>query len=540
MNIYIKKIRSIILMQIVFSMLWTLTNVLLPYINIMLFDNISNLTIQFIIVLCTSYFILILLNSLFQYIYQSLEWKMSTKFRALIQEDLFKKVVSSVNTDFYQKKENEYLSYFNNDVEVIDTEYLSPLIDIIRSCIELLFYTIALVVFVNWRIAFIVIVASTCSVFIPNIVADRLSELRKEQLLAYESYFNKLGELLKGISLITPFTFLGISNRHTISSKHAQDKLFRFGKFKTFSNVLNGFVMFMISFSSFIMVCLLLYQGQITIGAAVATFSYIENFVYPIRYILTDINSIHSSKKTKNELENWLSKKEIIPQESPVKTFSNLNLLNVKISVNDFILINNLSLIIQKGEKIAVIGNNGSGKSTLLKAIANQKGDYTGKIIFNDSYISRDSAEEFLFYCDQNPIVFNDTLKNNVTIFDSFEYKKETSCYIPETFKFKPEDIINPQKISGGEKQIISFLRAINTQRGLLILDEPFSSLNKETAYELSKKLCSNKELTIIMVTHEIQREYLAMFTKVYCLENHSLIDIDLSSRIPALGYAES
>ncbi|QIK85297.1 ABC transporter ATP-binding protein [Erysipelothrix sp. HDW6B] len=520
MRKYIKKLKLNLFLQFLFSLLWTFTNVFIPYINIMLFNNLEALSWKFVTSLILMYFMLIALNSLFQYIYQRLEWKMSATFRRDLQKDLFLKVITLPSELFQKQTESEYVAIFNNDVEALDSDYLSPIVDIARSLVQFTVYAVALVVFVDWRVACVVILVTLGAVCVPYLVANKLSIRRKAQLRSYEKYFDKLNELLCSKHLVSLFTLKGINRRHEISSDEAQQSLFNYGEFKTFANVTNGFVMLMVSFSSFTTISILLLKGEIMVGAAVASFSYIENFIYPIRYILTDINMIHSVKQTRIRIEDLLAFETYALKETDSVDFEEILVQGLSVNYGNNLILDKVDLRIKNGEKIAIIGETGSGKSSLLKALLladNQNPVFIDGIRSGESYITLNS-----FYSSQQEVIFSETLEDNITIFGSYPLNTEYADLAKEILHKETCEVIKPKKISGGEKQIIAFIRALNSNKDLLLFDEPFSSVDAILSETLTTFLCMQKN-AVLLVTHDTSKDNLSKFDKVLKVKNKNV-----------------
>lgn len=524
MKPYFKVLRKSILIQLFFSLMYTLTNVFLPYINLQLFDHVENLTISLIVTLVIAYLILILLNSVFQYIYQSMDWRISSKFRELLQIDLFSSVQSLDNDEFSKTTPGGYLSIFNNDVEALDSGYVSPILDIIRAVIELVCYSAALVIFVDIRVAVSVIGASLVAAVMPKLLSQKLSEKRRRQLKEYQNYFHKLEELLESKSLINPLTFRGFTRRHFRATKEAQDSLYEYGKFKSLANTANGLTMFFVSLVAFGTIATLLYQKQITLGAAVATFSYVDNFIYPIRYILTDVNLIHSVKDTREQILQWLNGSKMVEKVTDYPIMEKVVMENIEYAVNEQLHLKEIYLSIEKGQKVALIGESGSGKSTLLRILAGQLKPDSGEITYFDSQLESVESWEMMFYSDQFGVVFNETYVDNISVFSSYP---NCNLSVPAAigkleFRFLNRKI-NPENLSGGEKQRILLHRALSSRRSLLVLDEPFASLDDNNVGVLTDFLVSCGKLALIVATHNTTPDYLAKFDAVYQLENGHL-----------------
>ena len=202
------------------------------------------------------------------------------------------------------------------------------------------------------------------------------------------------------------------------------------------------------------------------------------------------------------------------------------------ISVSDRVLIEGLSIKIENGDKVALIGKNGSGKSTLIKVLM---GFQTGEIIKTDISLQIDGLiagtltdHINISYISQASAIFTGTIYENITldfgsqvtnhaikailasslIFSDFELVKK----IDEDFlnmEVSPESPV----LSGGEWQILSIIRALYNNYKFLIIDEGNSALDENNSKKLLSLLCSKPDLTLVFVNHRHQSNYL--FDKV-------------------------
>jgi iron(III) transport system ATP-binding protein len=171
-----------------------------------------------------------------------------------------------------------------------------------------------------------------------------------------------------------------------------------------------------------------------------------------------------------------------------------------------------LNFELTKGELVALLGPSGKGKSSFLHICAGFLAPSSGKVIFQGREV----------YCSQNKIdippekrgmgiVFQDhCLFPHLTISQNIAYgmdKKDSSeigKYL-EMVKLSHKANAKPQELSGGEQQRISIARALAAKPQLLLMDEPFSSLDEELRIELRTevaKLLRELEVSAILVTH--------------------------------------
>ena len=222
--------------------------------------------------------------------------------------------------------------------------------------------------------------------------------------------------------------------------------------------------------------------------------------------------------------------------DEDIKFKDRINIKNVNFSYekNAKKVINDLSIEINAGDKIGIIGESGSGKSTLLDILTGIIEDYTGEVIVDGKNINKGikSWRKKISYLSQNSVFLNDTLKSNILLGSSNEDESliQNSILKAEIFELinsmplKENTIVgeNAVRLSGGEKQRIALARIFYLKRNFLILDEFTNALDEET----EKKVISNifKEFsnsTIIQVSHNIKA--LNYCNKIYKLSDGKL-----------------
>lgn len=174
-------------------------------------------------------------------------------------------------------------------------------------------------------------------------------------------------------------------------------------------------------------------------------------------------------------------------------------------------ILKNISLTIEKGDFISVIGPSGSGKSTLLKLCSHLISPTKGNIIFKGKKVTEYNPTELrknIAYCFQSPYLFGSTVLDNLIFPFSIRNIKPDEKRIKELFSlfqmttdFLQKDVKN---LSGGEKQRISLLRSIIFLPEILLLDEVTSALDVDNSILVENIISSlNKEgLTVLWVTH--------------------------------------
>jgi ABC-type multidrug transport system fused ATPase/permease subunit len=184
---------------------------------------------------------------------------------------------------------------------------------------------------------------------------------------------------------------------------------------------------------------------------------------------------------------------------------------------NTYVL-QNINITINKGEKVALIGQIGSGKSTLIKLLLGFQQIVMGSITIDGIDINDIPNEEIrnnIFYIPQKPKLFNRTLYENIIYGLEKPPSKESILKllddfnlndIRETFAIKMDETVgvDGNSLSGGQRQIVWLLRSFYRQCRILVLDEPTASLdpeNKQIMISIIKKISIGK--TVIIISHD-------------------------------------
>ena len=193
------------------------------------------------------------------------------------------------------------------------------------------------------------------------------------------------------------------------------------------------------------------------------------------------------------------------------------------------ISLKNISLTVNKAEKVSILGPSGSGKSTLLRLIAGLEKPYSGTITIQGKVVSDQDHLVAPERRNVGLVVQNKALFPHLTVeknigFGIRKNQEKTKIIADLLSLFKIEHLSNkyPHEISGGEQQRTAIARSMAPSPELLMLDEPFSALDRELKEELYAELnhiFKERQQTIILVTHDLD-EAKALSDKQINLEN--------------------
>ena len=267
-----------------------------------------------------------------------------------------------------------------------------------------------------------------------------------------------------------------------------------------------------------------------------------DNTTFCIKETNLDMqNNITKSKSSDNlnvELQNLDSKLLIDKDnsnnnnENNKNNYENLHKINKRISFDNSInanlniqLLKEISLLVKKGEFIAILGPTGSGKTCLLNAIMNNYhiNSSSSKVVLNGE----------LSYFSQQPWVITDTVKNNIIFnneYDEDKYKSIISvCELENDFYGfangdKTEINSTSANVSGGQKARISLARCLYKEADLYLLDDPLSSIDSKVGNKIFKKAFVKylKNKARILVTNELNN--LSSVNKIIYMEKGKII----------------
>lgn len=180
-----------------------------------------------------------------------------------------------------------------------------------------------------------------------------------------------------------------------------------------------------------------------------------------------------------------------------------LEIRNLKKSFNDNVVLKDISLTVDRGEVLAIIGPSGSGKSTLLRCITNLETEDSGEIIYKGHY--------GLVFQNFNLFPHHSVIKNitNAPIKVQKKSKEEALQIGRDLLKkmgLEDKEDAYPCELSGGQQQRVSIARALAMNPDILFFDEPTSALDPELTgeiLEVIKELAAEK-MTMVIVTHEM------------------------------------
>lgn len=261
--------------------------------------------------------------------------------------------------------------------------------------------------------------------------------------------------------------------------------------------------------------------NQVTIGSLITFYALLTYFTEPIKNLIGLQPMMQTAIIAAERLNDIL---DIPIEEKKTKQYEDITFNNITFSNVDFrysnheLVLKDVSLKINKGEKVAIVGESGCGKTTLAKLLLKFYQAESGTISIDGKELSLIATNEIrnnISYIDQNTFLFSDTVKNNLTFGNEELTDKqiENACKAAKADEFIQDlpfgyDTYleeNGKNLSGGQRQRLAIARALLRNPNVIIFDEATSNLDTITESAIKDTIFNlNKEMACIIVAHRL------------------------------------
>ena len=461
-----------------------------------------------------------------------------------IREDLYANLQKQSISFFHKRKTGDIMARVTHDVNALSNLVSTGFVHLLND-----FFTLAgiitIMLVLNVKLALISFIMIPFILFV-------ISFLGKRMRLAYRDVREKLADLnadveesLSGIRLVQAL------NREAVNT----------GKFNRLSweNLkanLKAVSLFALLFptmelSRVIGEALVLWyggrgvvNGVISLGVVMAFFAYVRRFFAPLADLSQVYNTFQEAGAALDRIYEYMTVKPEIKENKEKLEFLKAKNVEGQINFKDVIfayeetpVIKNLNLEIKAGEVFALVGPTGAGKTTIVNLITRLYDIKQGEILIDDINIKKipfKKLRKIIAVVSQNVFLFDTTIRENIrygkpNISDQEVEEVAKELHAHEFISGLP-DAYDTQlgeegvRLSGGQKQLISFARTMLVDPRILILDEATSSVDAYTEVLIQKAM---KELlknrTVIMIAHRFATLEMAERTGV--LQDGELVD---------------
>lgn len=452
-----------------------------------------------------------------------------TQYKAFAFEKLTRKSIAA----FQKEATAEYLSAFSNDIAVIETGFVQLLFDILFDCV-LLFGAVGMMLYYSPLLTLAAGVLILMPIGAALVTGKQMIQVEQRVSDQNGRFLAALKDILTGFPVVKSFKAeKAILGQFRESNEKLEEEKCRKQKTVTVLGALGGAGSMAAQLGTFLVgICLVQWGYGITPGVLILFMDLTANVIHPISnlpsYMGRSKAALALIDKLAAALEtNIREEGETIPGELNRE----IRLENVSFGYEpaDPVL-KNIRFRFEAGKSYAIVGASGSGKTTLLKLLMASYPDYSGQIFYDDHAlrdISCESLYDIVTLIQQDVFVFNDTIRNNVTLFQPFPEEEVAQALersgLGELMARQGENYLcgeNGNNLSGGEKQRIAIARGLLRKAPVLMADEATASLDRETASRVTEAILNQKELTRIVVTHTLDAPILRRYDCILVLKH--------------------
>lgn len=450
----------------------------------------------------------------------------------------FQKLTQKSISSFEREATAAYLSAFTNDVTSIEENYVANIFELLFECVMLVgAFTLML-----WYSPFLTMMA--IGFYSLPILASLLFSRRMERAEVRVSKRNghflaMMKDGLTGFPVIKSFKAEGaVMQLFREENEELEREKCSKRRVSTVLSMLGGVAGVTAQFGTFLAgICLILSGKAMTPGVLVL-------FMELNGSIINQINTLpnhFAKRKAAGALIDRLAEalEANVREEGakiPAQLSTGITLENVSFGyTEDGFALQDISVHFQRGRSYAVVGASGSGKSTLLKLLMASHTGYRGSIWYDRHElrtIHSASLYDLSALIQQEVFVFDDTIRNNITLFQPFSEEAVSEAIdragLSALIREKGAGYLcgeNGNSLSGGERQRIAIARSLLRRTSVLLVDEATAALDPETARRVMDSILELRELTRIVVTHSLDGELLRKYDEILVLKKGRLVE---------------
>lgn len=488
-------------------------NALPEFLKILLSENIfKNLvTIGIIIFLITA------VNCILKYLRDVLSEKFSLKINQNLKTELFNHIFHLEYNTYHSYEKAEIMQRINEDAGVF-SGFFKNQFGLIIDVVSLVIFIISQSIKMNTYLAYYIIATMIILLLFSLWYYKRLNKQMEDNI-------NKKKTLLKyTLDNVKRFKMIKLLNRqkeetkkYNLLNEEYTNSNINLINLILFYEIISDHITYLKNPISYLIGGISIIKGLMTLGELTAYLNFTSKLFNCFLSLGANLECISDFTIIAKKLNTLYRLKEEEKDKKEYDLDGNIIYSNVSLEIENQVVLKDINFIINKGEKIAIIGDNGSGKSILIKSILGFY-DYTGSIYINNHNINRINKKNIRQYIELfqgESFLFSGELIDNIKLKNEYDEDKLNrllkQCELTEeTNEF--ENGINTKigengiKLSGGQKQRIALVRTLYQDKPIILIDEGLNKLDNTTRQKVLENLYyQNKEKTILFATHNME-----------------------------------
>lgn len=477
-------------------------------------------TLAFICLLMISF---IILKNLFLYLSYYILNPLKNRVVNDLRKDLYIKVLKLPIGFFTEKRKGDLMSRMTNDVGEVEGSVVGTLEGWIRDPMTIV-VTLTVLFLISWELTLFILLLIPVLGLVIGRVTKSLKKHSERAAQKYSETLSTLDETLGGLRVIKAFN---IEKLMRSRFEKNNDELLQAKNHISYRRDLASPLSEVMGVMLFTVV--LYYGGQLVLknqlleaSVFLGYLGIFYNIINPAKALSTSFSNMRKGAAAINRIEEIMKAPVTVDDNPNGKQLDSFNdkieFRNVRFAYDDAVILDNINLTIEKGKTVALVGSSGAGKSTLADLVPRFHDVTAGEVLIDGINIkdySLHSVRNLMSIVTQEPILFNDTIGNNIAL----GQQGATAEQIAEAAKIaNAHDFISKKegdydsnigdrgsKLSGGERQRLTIARAVLKNPPILILDEATSSLDTESerlVQDAINNMMQNR--TSIVIAHRL------------------------------------
>ena len=430
----------------------------------------------------------------------------------------------NMDPTFYQKwRIGDLMAHATNDVEAVREVASYGILTLADSIITGGSMIIAMGMFVNWRLTILTLLPLPLLVILANRLGNKIHESYGHAQAAFGDLNNKTQESINGIRVLKS---LGQEDADQADFNDYVQKTFDANRRAYFWDALFNPATTLIMGLSYIITIgvgsWMVIQHHLRVGQLVTMMTYLGELVWPLFAIGTLFNTLERGRASYDRIKHLLQEpnhRENGQSHLQIAAPANLevNIAKFNYGSSSKPVLHDIHFQVKPGEMVGIVGPTGGGKSTLMRLIVRDFDNYQGTIRFGNHEIKELDHDRYLAnisYVPQTNFLFSTSIQDNLRFHNinaplAQVRRSAQQAAIADDIEQMPQQYqtqVGQQgvSLSGGQKQRVAIGRALMKGAPLLILDDPLSAVDAQTATEIESNLRAHHSQSVIMVTSRL------------------------------------
>ena len=509
---------------IILLLIANVVEVLPPWIVGQTIDKISDrsLTEQIYHQLVIIFIIVLFLSYIVNYIWRTLIFSGSQILESILRRKLMQKFLSMSPTFFEKNRTGDLMAKSTNDLNQIRNTAGIGILTLIDSTTFMGTIILTMGITVSWKLTLFALIPLPLLAILEIELGKRI---HKRYLVSQKSFGDmndSVLESIEGVRVTRAYVQEDKLNKDFKNmTESVVEKFMNVEKMDAFFQPITIIITAMSQVIGIGYGAFLVNSGEMTLGGLISFTVYLNMLVWPMFSVGILINIMQRGNASIDRVEETLNEAEtVLDVENKGMPSHDIGMNSVvfKYPSSESINLNNINIILGKGETLGIVGATGSGKTTLIKQILKEYPTGDGEIVLgetNINQISKSDLRSLIGYVSQENILFSRSIRDNIR----FGKSDATDNDIKEAIKlaYFEKDIERlPQgletlvgekgiAISGGQKQRIAIARALIMDPKILILDDALSAVDAKTEKKIIQNIQKYRQgKTTIIATHRL------------------------------------